>query len=179
VALVDGLAAAGLMVAVVRIGEVACAGRQLLEDAGASLVLEVPQSRAHEAAARSTPGSDVASWLTAAMQGGPDAIIVETAGDMREGEAAAMVESPWFRREIDQVLLCAADAATAQAGVAWLRSRRLSPVAVTGALAQSADTACQARTALGLPVLTAQCLAAPFVAPALLRADTRGFEVSP
>lgn len=96
---------------------------------------------------------------------GVDAIVVEIADGIGQAETAALLESPRLRAWCDGVLFAAADPLAAQAGVQWLRERRLPVLAASGLMTAVPLVQIEAQGLLDVPVLSAEQLAAgtPFI----------------
>jgi hypothetical protein len=102
---------------------------------------------------------------------GLDAIVVEVADGILQGETAGLLGSPGFAYYCDRMIFAAGDAMGAVAGVHWLQQRGLDVCAVSGALTASPLAIRETSSAIGLPVLSKQELSDPVVALALLTGD--------
>lgn len=99
---------------------------------------------------------------------GLDAIVVEVADGILQGETAELLESPGFAYYCEKVIFAAGDAMGALAGVQWLQGRGLKVTAVSGTLTASPLAVREAASATGLPVLAKKDLADPSTAMDLL-----------
>ena len=99
-----------------------------------------------------------------------DAIVVEVADGILQGETADLLASPGFSYYCDGLIFAAGDAMGAVAGAQWLLSRGLEVGAVSGSLTTSPLAVREASTALGLPVLSKRQLAEPETAAGLIGA---------
>lgn len=97
----------------------------------------------------------------------PDIIVLEVADGLLQRETARLFLIPEFTSWVDGVVFAANDSLGAQAGVAWLASRQLPVVAITGVLTSSPLAVREAETATGLPVFDTQVLARSGVAALL------------
>lgn len=68
---------------------------------------------------------------------GCQVVVVEVADGVYQDETGALLAEPVFRERVDAVLFAASDALGATAGAAWLESRGLPPLALTGVLSSS------------------------------------------
>lgn len=98
---------------------------------------------------------------------GVDAIVLEVADGIFQGETAALVQSRVFREHVDAIVFAAGDALGATAGATWLRGRDLPVVATAGVLTSSPLAAREARIATDLPILTLDELSSAAVADKL------------
>jgi len=94
----------------------------------------------------------------------PDVIVMEVADGLLQRETAWLFQVPEFASWVDGVVFAANDALGAQAGVAWLATRQLPVIAITGVLTSSPLAMREAEAATGLPVFNTMALARTAVA---------------
>jgi len=82
----------------------------------------------------------------------PDIVIIEVADGLLQAETARLFQLTEFTSMVDGILFAANDALGAQAGVAWLNTRKLPVIGVTGQLTSSPLAIREAEAAVGLPV---------------------------
>ena len=97
-----------------------------------------------------------------------DAILVEIADGLFQGETARLLADPLVGELVEEVLFTAGDALSAAAGVARLQRHGIPVAAVTGLLTSSPLAQREAGAALELPVLDTPALTEPDVALGLL-----------
>lgn len=107
-----------------------------------------------------------------------DVVVVEIADGLLQRETSALLSGPsTFRTRIDAVMLAAADALGAVAGVKWLAERNLPLRAISGLVGMSPLASSEVERATGLRVWPSEslteaeaaarlCLCAPGIAPA-------------
>jgi hypothetical protein len=95
---------------------------------------------------------------------GVDAIVLEVADGLYQGETARLITGRVFREMVDGVLFAAADSLGALAGVAWLRERELPVVGVSGRLTASPLAAREASASAHVPVFDLEALGAADIA---------------
>lgn len=165
--LVRGMVNAGLRVGAVKVTGASSGGDTwLMRDAGADPVLDFTDAGL---ASTYLVGIDqiiesmttVIGHLCAARV---DAIVLEVADGIYQGETAGLLSSAYFYSSIDSVLFAAGDAAGAAAGVEWLKQHQLPVLGLTGALTLSPLAIGEAHRATGLPVLDMQMLRDPEIA---------------
>ncbi len=168
---VRGLRRYGLRAAYAKVtGTAAACDPNLLEDAGASSVLDFTDVGFASTYRVSAPQIEsIFTSLVGHLESDrPDAIIIEVADGILQEETAALVSSECFRRQVDGILFAANDALGAVGGCGWLRERGLHPAALTGTLEAAPLQAQEAAAATGVPVLPAGALADAEQAAALL-----------
>jgi hypothetical protein len=99
---------------------------------------------------------------------GVDAMVLEIADGIFQGETAALLSSSSFQQTVGGIVLAAADSMGAAAGYEWLCRNSFEPVALSGLLTVSPLQAREALTATGLQSLGREQLATPRIASALL-----------
>lgn len=97
-----------------------------------------------------------------------DAVLVEIADGLFQGETASLLADPIFAELVDQVLFTAGEALSAAAGVARLQRYGIPVAAVTGLLTSSPLAQREADAVVDPPVLDTPSLTEPDVALALL-----------
>ena len=165
--LVQGFARRGLHVAAAKItGTGAGADYRALVDAGADPVYDFL-----DAGFVSTYRIERHDLLDIVMTIGghlaaanPKVIILEVADGLLQRETSRLFQLPEFMNWVDGVIFAANDALGAQAGVAWLASRQLPVIVITGVLTSSPLASREAASATGLPVFNTTSLARPAVA---------------
>jgi len=165
--LVKGLVAAGLKVGAAKVtGTGSGKDLWLMADAGADPVLDF--THAGFPSTYRVPVAEVEAafeLLTGHLAAaGVGAIVIEVADGLYQRETAALLSSPRFGFRVDTVLFNAGEAMAAEAGVAWLRQRRLPVRAVAGLMTASPLATREAMAAVDLPVLTLDDLAEPAIA---------------
>ena len=178
--LVRGLSRAGLRVGAAKVtGTGACNDFYLMQDAGASVVLDftdaghVSTYRVGEPAIRRIVETLSAELSRHAL----DVAVLEVADGLVQAETAALLSAAWFRNIIDGVVFCAQDALGAQAGVAWLEERGHDVLAVSGVLTAAPLAMREAGELLRQPVVGLDGLSDRYVSRSLLARDTRGAEL--
>lgn len=86
-------------------------------------------------------------------KGNPDAVIVEIADGIYQGETAALMRDPDFRDIIDTVLFSCGEALSAAAGTHLLQQAQLPLAAVSGMLTSSPLIAAEAAKVVSVPVV--------------------------
>jgi hypothetical protein len=165
--LVKGLVRHGLQVAAAKItGTGAGADYRALVDAGAEPVFDFVD--AGYVSTYRVERQDLlhivktlGGHLTAAD---PDVIVLEVADGLLQRETSRLFQIPEFTTWVDGVIFAANDALGAQAGVAWLGTRQLPVIAVTGVLTSSPLAIREAEAVTGLPVFNTMALAKEAVA---------------
>ncbi|WP_297325628.1 hypothetical protein [Nitrosomonas sp.] len=82
-----------------------------------------------------------------------NAIVIEVADGLFEGETAALLNSNMFAKTIDSIIFAAGDVTDAAAGIECLRHKKLPVSAISGRLTASPMAIIEAVDATGLPVL--------------------------
>src|SRR5947207_702959 len=83
-------------------------------------------------------------------------MVVEIADGLLQNETAALLQSSRFTRTVDAWIFAAGDPLAAAGGVRVLRSWRIKPLAISGAVSMSPLGIKEAQIATGLPCLTAR-----------------------
>lgn len=99
---------------------------------------------------------------------GADAVVIEIADGLFQGETARLLRDPIFAEQVDRVLFSAQDALGAQAGERILREAGLDVAAVSGVLTASPLAAKEAQAQLATAVIGTFDLCQAEVASALL-----------
>ncbi|MFJ5108633.1 MULTISPECIES: DUF1611 domain-containing protein [unclassified Glutamicibacter] len=99
---------------------------------------------------------------------GADAVVIEIADGLFQGETSRLLRDPIFAEHVDRVLFSAQDALGAQAGERILREAGLDVAAVSGVLTASPLAAMEAQAQLSTPVVGTFDLCQAEVAAALL-----------
>lgn len=173
--LIHGLKRAGLRVAAAKItGTGSGADYWHLRDAGAVAVLDfsdcgLPSTYRVELEALHAVLMKILAELG---RSAPDAIVLEVADGLYQRETAMLIEAPWFREVVDNVLFAATDAMSMFAGVTLLRQHGLPVVALSGVISSSPLAMREAVTALAMPVLTVAQLEDPEVITPLVFAQS-------
>lgn len=154
--LIKGLTNAGLRVAAGKITGTGAGGDpRLFHDAGAVTVLDFTDYgypttfRLEEAELRGL----AMSMVNELAGSDPEAIVVEIADGVYQGETRQLLNAEFLHPLVDSVLFAAADALGASAGVGLLRAAGHDPAAVTGLLTVSPLAAAEAEAELDVPVL--------------------------
>jgi hypothetical protein len=168
--LIRGLRNAGLRVGAAKVTGTGAGGDTwLMKDAGAAPVLDFTDAGLATTYRASLPaiqgamttllGHLCAAWV--------DALVLEVADGLYQGETAALLGSPYFASAVDGVLFAAADALSAAAGLTWLTARSLPVWAISGALTQSPLASQEAHHATSLPIWDLATLRSPTIAHTL------------
>jgi hypothetical protein len=154
--LIKGLTNAGLRVAAGKITGTGAGGDpHLFQDAGAVKVLDFTDF-GYPTTFRVEAGelhSLTTSLVNALAGSDPEAIVVEIADGVYQGETRQLLNAEYLHTLVDSVLFAAADALGASAGVEVLRAAGHAPAAVTGMLTVSPLAAAEAGAELDVPVL--------------------------
>lgn len=113
------------------------------------------------------------SVIAELAQGEPDAILVEVADGIYQGETAALIRDEDFRRMLDSVLFSCGEALSAVAGTDLLRRAGLPLAAVSGVLTSSPLITAEAAALLDVPIVPTFELCRPEVAHQLAGPMTR------
>ncbi len=98
----------------------------------------------------------------------PEVIVLELADGILQGETAALMSRPSFRRNVDSVVLAAGDSVAAAAGVNVLKQMKMPIAAIAGTVTAS-ELGCRAATqATDFPVFGKKALCDPATLPLLL-----------
>lgn len=156
VALIRGLARAGLRVGAAKLTGTAAGGDTwLMRDAQANPVLDFTDAGLASTYRCSPVELEAAAGLLMdQLAASCDVAVVEVADGLLQAETQALVASEVFRERVDGVVFAAHDAMGAVAGVDWLRRVFVNVVAVSGALTASPLAISEAEFATGLPCPT-------------------------
>ncbi|WP_430298481.1 DUF1611 domain-containing protein [Sinomonas sp. B1-1] len=169
--LVRGLTSAGLRVAAGKITGTGAGGDpRLFQDAGAVQVLDFTDYGYPTTFRLQAPEvrALAASMVSALAESGPEAIVVEVADGLYQGETRQLLNGPLLRTLVDTVLFAAGDAVGACAGVGVLRAAGHVPAAVSGMVTVSPLAAAEAAAELDVPVIGTYDLARAETAMRLL-----------
>lgn len=169
--LVKGLTLAGRRVGFAKVTGTGSGGDTwLLKDAGADPVLDFTDAGLASTylVAPAVMRRVFLTLLSHLARSGVDAIVLEIADGVLQGETEALLESSLFDAWVDGIVFTACDAMGAVGGVAWLRDRDLPPIGVGGVLTSSPLQRREAAKATGLPVYSRQDLAQAMTARSLL-----------
>ena len=169
--LVRGLRRGGLKVGAAKVTGTGAGGDPWhLVDAGADRVLDFVDT-----GEVSTAGLDidrlqeiVATVTSHLVDDGMEAIVLEVADGLLQGETAELVCSPVFRNAVDGMLFAAGEAMGAAAGSRWLVDRGLPVLALSGVMTMSPLARREAEEATGLPVVGREDLIDEVIAHELL-----------
>jgi hypothetical protein len=154
--LVKGLTRAGLRVAAGKATGTGAGGDPgMFRDAGAGTVLDFTDF-GHVSTYRLGHEDVVAVFASMVSQletTACEAVLIEIADGLFQGETARLLADPMFAELVDSVVFAAGEALSATAGVAELQRRGLPVSAVTGRLTASPLALREADAALSLPVL--------------------------
>jgi hypothetical protein len=169
--LVKGLTHAGRRVGYAKVTGTGSGGDTwFLKDAGADPVLDFTD--AGLASTYLVPPAGMRRVFLTLMahlaRSGVDAIVLEIADGVLQGETEALLESSLFGGMVDGVLFTACDAMGAVGGVAWLKHRNLPPIGLGGVLTSSPLQRREASKATGLPVYARADLAQATTARSIL-----------
>ena len=161
-ALVRGLRDAGRRVAAAKVTGTGAGGDVwLMADSGAERVLDF--TAAGVPSTYRLPFADVErvflSLTNELMASGVDAIVLEVADGIYQRETSWLASSELFRSQVDGVLFAVRDALSASAGAAWLATRDLPLLGISGAISQSPLAVQEATEATGLAVFSPEDLA--------------------
>ncbi len=154
--LIRGLSRAGLKVGAAKITGTGAGGDVwLMQDSGAEPVLDFT-----DAGFASTFGlppqtlERIGATLCAHLiEAGAEVLVLEIADGLLQQETAALLDSAWFRNQVDGILFAAADALGAKAGTELLQQRHLPLLAVSGALTASPLATAEAARVVPCPVV--------------------------
>jgi len=169
--LVKGLKHAGRRVGYAKVTGTGSGGDTwFLKDAGADPVLDFTD--AGLASTYLVPPAGMRRVFLTLMahlpRSGVDAIVLEIADGVLQGETEALLESPLFGELVDGVVFTACDAMGAVGGVTWLRNRNLPAIGLGGVLTSSPLQRRESSKATGLPVYARQDLAQATTARSIL-----------
>jgi hypothetical protein len=169
--LVKGLTLAGLHVGYGKVTGTGAGGDTwLLKDAGAAPVLDFTD--AGLVSTYLVPADEIERVLTTLVAhmvaARVDAIVLELADGVLQPETATLLVSETFRELVGGVLFTASDAMGAVAGHAWLKSRGLPILALSGVLSASPLQCDESTRETGLAVHSRQHLARPRTAMQIL-----------
>lgn len=160
--LVRGLKRAGLRVGFAKVTGTGAGGDTwLLKDAGADPVLDFTDAGHISTYRVDTPELErvMLTLIAHLTKAGVDAIVLEVADGVLQGETAALLESESFRQTVDGVLFTAVDSMGAMAGVDWLRRRGIRIAGLSGVLTAAPLQSSEATTVTGLETYTREDLA--------------------
>jgi len=169
--LVKGLSHAGLRVGYAKVTGTGAGGDMwFLRDAGSNLVLDFTDAGAVSTYLLSAAEMErifvtLVAHLTKARL---DCIVLEIADGVLQRETSALLASDVFREAVGGVIFASCDAMGAVAGAAWLKSRNLPLVALSGVLTASPLQREEASKATGLPIFSRQDLAQEKAAQGIL-----------
>ncbi|MCP5040553.1 MAG: DUF1611 domain-containing protein [bacterium] len=169
--LVRGMVEAGHRVGFAKVTGTGAGGDTwLLKDAGADPVLDFTDAgyiSTYRVEARDV--ERICHTLVAHLtKSGVDAIVLEVADGLLQGETAALLQSEVFREITSAVLFTARDSMGAVAGVNWLREYDLPVVGLSGVLTAAPLQCTEAKAATGLPTYSREELAEAAVARGIL-----------
>ena len=160
--LVKGLTLAGLRAGYAKVTGTGAGGDTwLLKDAGANPVLDFTDAGLVSTYLVS-PAEVQSGFITLMahlIRSRVDAIVLELADGVLQGETAALLASAVFREVVGGILFTAGDAMGAVAGDTWLKNMNLPLLGLGGVLTASPLQSAEASKATGLPVHTRQDLA--------------------
>lgn len=171
--LAHGLTASGLRVAAGKVTGTGAGGDPgMFRDAGAATVLDFTDFG--QVSTYRLPHEAVVAVFTSLVSelAGRDveAVVVEIADGVYQGETSKLLADPVFTEYVDRVLFTAGDALSAAAGVDVVRRLGIEVAAVTGRLTSAPLAAREARAALDLPVVDTADLCEPEIAVCMLPA---------
>ena len=170
--LVRGLIAGGSRIGYAKITGTGAGGDYwLLHDAGADPVLDFTDIGYPSTYMLST--QDVVAALRSLVDQvanhGVDAMVLEIADGILQGETTALLEDPAFSEIVSGIVLAAYDSMGAAAGYQWLQKRNMSCLALSGMLTAAPLQVREARQATGLEIYDRDELSTRHVAVDLLR----------
>ncbi|MFY9263292.1 MAG: DUF1611 domain-containing protein [Actinomycetaceae bacterium] len=154
--LVNGLANAGLHVnAGKATGTGAGNDAGLYRDAGADVVVDFTDFGLPSTFKIPLDGvKDILFSMTSALAAdGADAVVIEVADGVYQGETAALVSDPDFGALVDKVLFACGEALSAAAGATLLEDAGLPLVAVSGKLTSAPLITAEARNVVNVPII--------------------------
>lgn len=160
--LVKGLTLAGLRIGYAKVTGTGSGGDTwFLKDAGAHPVLDFTDAGLASTYLESPVEVQriFATLITHLIKSRVEAVVLEVADGVLQGETAALLESTVFKEVVGGILFTAGDAMGAVAGDTWLRSRNLPLIALGGVLTASPLQRQESSKATGLPVFSRQDLA--------------------
>lgn len=151
-----GMARQGLKVGAAKVtGTGAGCDAWQIGDAGASFMLDFTDCG--YASTYQVPAAEcetIMETLVAQLcDSGAEAILLEVADGILQGETRALVTSAAFKRLVDNVIFAAGDAMGAAAGVRWLQDRGLNVIGVSGALTASPLAMRECESLVDVPLL--------------------------
>jgi hypothetical protein len=169
--LVRGLTQSGLRVGFAKVTGTGAGGDTwLLKDAGADPVLDFTDA-GHVSTYR-VETEEVERILVTLVahltKAGVDAIVLEIADGILQGETAALLESPLFNEMVGGVLFTARDSMGALAGVDWMQQRGISIAGLSGVMTAAPLQRDEAQLATGLETYNREDLTDVRVARELL-----------
>lgn len=110
----------------------------------------------------------LAAMIDEQAASGADAVVIEIADGLYQGETSRLLADPLFASYVDTVVFAAQDALGARAGVDELEAAGVKVAAVSGLLTASPLASLEASARLNVPVLDTYSLCLPEVAGALV-----------
>jgi len=174
--LVRGLIRSGVRVGFAKVTGTGAGGDTwLLRDAGADPVLDFTD--AGHVSTYLLPPAEVERTLVTLVAhlaaSDVDAIVLEIADGVFQGETAGLLRSPAFRELVGGILFAAQDSMGAAAGVGWLRRESVPPLGLSGVLTAAPLQREEAAAATGLPQWTREDLSQPSTAMSILAVADR------
>lgn len=164
--LIRGLVKAGLKVGAAKVtGTGAGNDRWLMHDAGANLVVDFTDMGFPST--YKLPVEDL-QFIFAKLMGhvidhNVDAIVLEVADGIYQGETSYLIDSSEFRKSVDGMIFAARDAVGAVGGVTWLQQNRLPILGVSGRLTNSPLAIHEVSQVVSLPVWDLDNLSHPSI----------------
>jgi len=93
--------------------------------------------------------------VSAAQVKNPDVIVIEIADGLLQEETKHIIESSWFKSQIDSLVYAACDGLSASAGVSLLQAHQLPLIAIGGMLTSAPLCVREAASATDVPILDA------------------------
>lgn len=168
--MIRGLTNAGFTVGVAKVtGTGSAKDAELMTDAGAKLALDFTHAGFPSTYLATAEQIDyiVEMLITHLSVVRVDAIVIEVADGLLQGETAALLNSRVFAKIVDSVILAADDVADAAAGVECLKHKSLPVAAISGRLTASPLAIIEAIDIAGLPVLDQAALSSQTIVDVL------------
>ncbi len=160
-ALIHGLTNAGYTVGAARItGTGSGRDTRLMTNAGSQLTLDFTHAGLPSTYLATSEQIDtiIETLVTHLSVSKVNAIVIEVADGLFEGETTALLNSKMFVKTIDSIIFAAGEVADAVAGVECLQHNKLPVAAISGRLTASPMAIIEAVDATGLPVLNKKIL---------------------
>ena len=93
--------------------------------------------------------------VSAAKAKKPDVIVIEVADGLLQEETKHIIETSWFKSQIDSLVYAARDGLSASAGVNLLQTHQLPLIAISGMLTSAPLCTREAALVTGVPILDA------------------------